>query len=316
MYDVHGATQYTSARCCHAEQQLLAIAGDRGGRVVCDVRVGIAIAEAAANGTDLNAAQAAMVRDLATSGAVSNSPSPRPAPGRPPPCGSSAAPGPTAAARSSGSHRPRRPPTSSADAIEGHTDTLAKLTWTLAHAPPDQWPAWVSRIGPRTLVLIDEAGQASTTDLATAVEFITGRGGIVRLIGDDQQLAAVGAGGVLRDIAAHRRRRHPHRGPPLPRPRRGRCHPRAPRRRSHALGFYADHDRIHVGDLGAATDQAYDAWTADRAAGLDSVLLAPTRDLVTRLNARARTDRLAQPAVSRTRSRGAARRWDRASAVT
>ena len=49
-----------------------------------------------------------------------------------------------------------------------------------------------------------------------------------------------------------------------------------------ALGFYADNARIHVGDLGAVADQAYDAWAADRAAGLDSVLLAPTRDLVSR----------------------------------
>ena len=59
-----------------------------------------------------------------------------------------------------------------------------------------------------------------------------------------------------------------------------------------ALGFYADSARIHVGDLGAVADQAYDAWAADRAAGLDSVLLAPTRELVSQLNARARADRL------------------------
>ena len=40
-------------------------------------------------------------------------------------------------------------------------------------------------------------------------------------------------------------------------------------------------------------DHAYRAWSADRAAGLDSVMLAPTRDLVSTLNVRARTDRLA-----------------------
>src|SRR5215212_4766478 len=38
--------------------------------------------------------------------------------------------------------------------------------------------------------------------LGTAVQFIIGRGGSVRLVGDDQQLAAIGAGGVLRDIQA------------------------------------------------------------------------------------------------------------------
>ena len=39
-------------------------------------------------------------------------------------------------------------------------------------------------------------------------------------------------------------------------------------------------------------DQLFDSWSADRAAGLDSVMLAPTRDLVADLNQRARTARL------------------------
>jgi hypothetical protein len=42
---------------------------------------------------------------------------------------------------------------------------------------------------------------ADTIDLAQAVEFILERGGTIRLVGDDQQLAAIAAGGVLRDIA-------------------------------------------------------------------------------------------------------------------
>jgi len=40
-------------------------------------------------------------------------------------------------------------------------------------------------------------------------------------------------------------------------------------------------------------DQAYAGWTADQAAGLDTVMLAPTKETVTALNDRARTDRLA-----------------------
>ena len=43
---------------------------------------------------------------------------------------------------------------------------------------------------------------ADTLSLDAAVAFVTARGGQVRLIGDNQQLAAIGAGGVLRDIAA------------------------------------------------------------------------------------------------------------------
>ena len=38
-------------------------------------------------------------------------------------------------------------------------------------------------------------------DLAQVIDWITGRGGTVRLIGDDQQLASVASGGVLRDLA-------------------------------------------------------------------------------------------------------------------
>jgi ATP-dependent exoDNAse (exonuclease V) alpha subunit len=49
-------------------------------------------------------------------------------------------------------------------------------------------------------VIIDEAGMADALSLDTAVDFIVRRGGSVRLVGDDQQLAAIGAGGVLRDI--------------------------------------------------------------------------------------------------------------------
>ena len=59
----------------------------------------------------------------------------------------------------------------------------------------------MDRISDKTLVLIDEAGMAATTDLAAAIDYITSRGGTVRLVGDDRQLASVAAGGVLRDIA-------------------------------------------------------------------------------------------------------------------
>ena len=84
------------------------------------------------------------------------------------------------------------------DQINAHTDTLAKLTWS---AGQHDLPDWARRIGPSTLVVIDEAGMADTLSLDAAVQFIVGRGGSVRLVGDDQQLAAIGAGGVLRDIA-------------------------------------------------------------------------------------------------------------------
>ena len=44
-----------------------------------------------------------------------------------------------------------------------------------------------------------------------------------------------------------------------------------------ALDFYLDHGRVHVGDLATTTEDAFNAWVSDRAAGLDTIMLAPTR---------------------------------------
>jgi len=49
-------------------------------------------------------------------------------------------------------------------------------------------------------LIIDEAGMADTLSLDAAVHFAIDRGASVRLVGDDQQLGAIGFGGVLRDI--------------------------------------------------------------------------------------------------------------------
>jgi hypothetical protein len=85
------------------------------------------------------------------------------------------------------------------DQIDAHCETLAKLTTSLHQL---QLPEWAASIGPSTLVVIDEAGMTDTLSLDAAVSYIVERGGSVRLIGDDQQLSAIGAGGVLRDIRA------------------------------------------------------------------------------------------------------------------
>ena len=62
--------------------------------------------------------------------------------------------------------------------------------------------------------------------------------------------------------------------------------------KTEALGFYLDRDRVHVGDLATMTEDVFAAWQADRAAGLDSIMLAPTRELVSELNQQARAHRL------------------------
>jgi AAA domain len=168
-------------------------------------------------------------------------------------------------------------------------DTLAKLTWSLRH---DDLPDWAAAVGPSTLVIIDEAGMADTLTLDTAVQFAMDRGASVRLIGDDQQLAAIGAGGFLRDIkhthgALHLAELHRFTDP-------GEAAASLALRegKPEALAFYLDHDRIHVGDIATTTEDAFTAWASDRAAGLDAIMLAPTRELVAELNRRARDHRL------------------------
>jgi ATP-dependent exoDNAse (exonuclease V) alpha subunit len=168
------------------------------------------------------------------------------------------------------------------------TDTLAKLTWSLDHG---ELPEWAAAVGPPTLVIIDEGGMADTLSLDAAVQFAIDRGASVRVVGDDQQLAAIGAGGVLRDIT------HTHGALYLTELHRfsdvaeGQASLALREGDPSALGFYLDHGRVHVGDLAKITDDAFVAWISDRAVGLDAVMLAPTRELVAELNRRARDHR-------------------------
>jgi AAA domain len=114
----------------------------------------------------------------------------------------------------------------------------------------------------------------------------------VRLIGDDQQLGAIGAGGVLRDIAATHGALHLDTVMRFADPAEAAATVALRAGDTGALGFYLDHDRIHVVDPDTATTSLITAWQADRNAGLDALMLAPTRNQVADLNHAARTTRL------------------------
>ena len=185
-------------------------------------------------------------------------------------------------------------PSAAAAAVLGQqtgirADTLAKLTWSLRHG---ELPDWAVVVGPSTLVIIDEAGMADTLSLDAVVQFALDRGASVRLVGDDQQLAAIGAGGVLRDInhthgALHLAELHR-----FTNPAEAAASLALRDGDPTALDFYLDHGRIHVGDIAKTTEDAFTAWVLDRSAGLDAIMLAPTRELVAELNRRARDHRL------------------------
>jgi conjugative relaxase-like TrwC/TraI family protein len=289
VYTIAGADLYTSQRILDAEQRLVATAGHRDGTVVGESAADLVLLEMAANGTALDVGQASLVRQMCTSGArlqLAIAP---------------AGAGKTTAMRAltftwteDGGQVLGLAPSAAAAAVLGEqtgirADTLAKLTCSLRHG---DLPDWMAAVGPSTLVIIDEAGMADTLSLDTAVQFAIDRGASVRLVGDDQQLAAIGAGGILRDIKSIHgallltelhRFTNPAEAAATLALRDG-----TPK----SLDFYLDHGRIHVGDVAATTEDAFTAWVLDRSAGLDAIMLAPTRELVAELNRRARDHRL------------------------
>ena len=136
---------------------------------------------------------------------------------------------PTAGAAEVLAARPRLP-------HRHHRQTRPAHRHPRRHPRPADDPArkWFDTIGSDTLLIVDEAGMASTLDLDTLIAHALARGASVRLIGDDQQLASVSAGGVLRDLAERHdtvtlstvvRFTHPETGP-----RRSRRQPGHPRR--------------------------------------------------------------------------------------
>ena len=296
-YSLAGSRQYTSHAIVHAERRILDAAHRTGGRTISDVRVGIAVAEAAANGLRAE-------RRPAVAGPRAGHQRPRRS-ARPRSCRHRqdhrhVRPHPSLGGRRRHRPRPRplggRRPRTRAHAT-GHADTLAKLVWHIRHGsapdwvqtdrPPDHGPHRRSRHGrdhrPRRRDRLHHRPRRAGAAHRRRPTARLGRG--------------------RRGAARHRppgRRRHPHRGPPLPsprrnaQPRRGRSHPRATRRRPRR--------RSGSTPTAAASTSATSAPAPTRptppgpptsAAGTDSILLAPTRELVAELNTRARVDRLA-----------------------
>lgn len=288
VYRHTGRDLFTSPRILVAEQQIMTAASREDGRVAPVETVDVALLESAANGVALNQGQAGLVREMAFSGRRLQ-------------VGIAAAgSGKTTAMRILGSawHDAGgqvvglAPSAAAASALGAETgitsDTLAKLVHDLDTATPSP----TLSIGPETLVIIDEAGMADTMTLARVIDHAIDNGASVRLIGDDQQLSAIGAGGVLRDITAN------HGAARLDELMRFTDAAEAAASVAlrdgdpSALGYYFDQDRVHIGGSSTTTDAVFAAWSKDRAVGLDSLMVAPTHDLVTELNQRARTARL------------------------
>ncbi|GHE06918.1 MobF family relaxase [Klenkia taihuensis] len=299
VFETADSAVHTSDAVLEAERAVIDAAGRFDGHTTPSSAVESALLIAAESGPTLNPGQAGFVRALATSGArvqVAVAP---------------AGTGKTTALRAlaiawraGGGTVVGLAPTAAASSVlreqlADATDTVAKFVHA-AQTGIDP-PAWLSSIGPGSLVIVDEAGAATTHDLAAVIATVVAAGGSVRLVGDDHQLAPIGAGGLLADLAAANGAAHldevvrfTHAESGEPNAVEGLVSLALREGDPTALAYYADRGRLHVGDLSSCVDQAYDAWAADRTAGLDPLMLAPTRELVRELNLRARDDRLAR----------------------
>ncbi|WP_181697849.1 MobF family relaxase [Nocardia sp. GTS18] len=200
-------------------------------------------------------------------------------------------------------------PTAAAAAVLGasigaRAETVDKLLTVIdRHHPgadtgeyPPGLPQWVLDINETTLVIIDEHVTLPTAKRLQLLRYLTGRGATVRCIGDDRQLSSIDAGGVHADIASASPQEQPTLTEVVRFTERGEALASKGIRDGDpiALAWYLDNGRIHGGHLGTVYEDVYRAWAADAANGSDAVMLAPTHDIVSALNVRARAHRIAR----------------------
>lgn len=171
-------------------------------------------------------------------------------------------------------------------------DTLAKV---LA-ANTNGAKAGPLSIRPGDVLLIDEAGMVSTRDFDALVTIAAERGALVRVMGDDRQLSAVGAGGALRlidrevgavrldelfrfkdeeEAAATLRLREP-----------------VTVGKDEPFEWYRENGRVAGGDSEAMTQKIFAAWQKDISDGKTSLMMGSSNEAVASLNALAQAHRI------------------------
>lgn len=163
--------------------------------------------------------------------------------------------------------------------------TIASFVWRLAHG--------TLRLDNKTVLLLDEAGMTSDTDLLKLLVAAEAAGAKVVAIGDHHQLGAVAApGGGLEALTERHpgavhvlddnvRQTDPAERRALDQLRNGDV--------GQAVAWYHQAERIVThSDRSDTLDAAVTAWSTDHGAGHDTVLLAWRRRDVAALNARAR----------------------------
>lgn len=155
---------------------------------------------------------------------------------------------------------------------------------------------------PGDMLLIDEAGMVGTGLFAQAVDLAAGNGAVIRAIGDDRQLGAIGCGGALRLIDQHEpavrlESVHRFRNPD------GSINDQEAAaslnlRQAPVVGtddpwsFYWAHQRITAGDTELMEHQVFAGWQKDQNTGYRVLMIAPNNALVGSLNDRAQAYRI------------------------
>lgn len=193
-------------------------------------------------------------------------------------------------------------PTAVAANLLGQEVGAERMTIDALLASKNEPSATFVPLKPGDVVLLDEAGMVGTPQFAQAVALASEAGAVVRAVGDDRQLAAIGAGGALRlidrEIGAVRledvhRFRHED-GTPNTAEAAASLAMREPA----ATGpdkpwtYYQEAGRVHAGAVELMADEVFAAWQKDTNTGRSSLMLAPSNELVAGLNLKAQTYRI------------------------
>ncbi|WP_051596475.1 ATP-dependent DNA helicase [Curtobacterium sp. UNCCL17] len=157
---------------------------------------------------------------------------------------------------------------------------------------------------PGDVIVVDEAGMAGTFRLDDVRRIAAEYGAVVRGIGDDRQLSAVEAGGVLRLIdreVGSVQLEHVHRFADADEAEAS-LRLRDPMRPGDPFAWYQDNSRVVGGDSERMTAAVFEGWQHDTLAGTRSLMLAPTSTAVADLNARAQAFRISTGDLDTSRS--------------
>lgn len=168
------------------------------------------------------------------------------------------------------------------DSIGVEAVTIASMLHGSAHK------TLLSKVKEGDVLLVDEAGMASTRDLHALYEHARARGAFVRMVGDPQQLSSVDAGGILKELAdstnapilseIHRFSNDEEAAVSL------RLRDGDPT----VVDWYEDNDRLVTGLREELPAKVFDAWLDSTSKGNTSLMIAGDNHSVDLLNLMAR----------------------------